>query len=202
MDLLTHPISELFSSEMIIKKSFNGESFSLIQIKEKNVTILMTDGLSEIDMNTTEKTKDKRHIELFFCLPNYWEIDQLEHTEYRWVYSWLSKLKEYIRTKDQWLGDGHTIYCGESHCYLSSDLKLNHLFLIDPILLKDELPPVERNKKKVHFLSVVPIFSDEMDYKQGKGTLKLKRKLLKKGVTEKLDEYRQSSLKNRWTLFR
>lgn len=202
MDLLTHPISELFSSEMIIKKSFNGESFSLIQIKEKNVTVLMTNGLSEIDMNTTEKTKDKRHIELFFCLPNYWEIDQLEHTEYRWVYSWLSKLKEYIRTKEQWLGDGHTIYCGESHCYLSSDLKLNHLFLIDPILLKDELPPVEKNKKKVHFLSVVPIFSDEMDYKQGKGTLKLKRKLLKKGVTEKLDEYRQSALKNRWTLFR
>ena len=69
MDLLTHPISELFSSEMIIKKSFNGESFSLIQIKEKNVTILMTNGLSEIEMNTTEKSKDKRYIELFFF---YW----------------------------------------------------------------------------------------------------------------------------------
>ena len=181
MDLQTHPIFALFSSEMITKKSFNGESFYLIQIKEKNVNVLMTNGLSEIEMNTTEKSKDKRYIELFFCIP---------------------KLKEYIRTKNQWMGDGHTIYCGDSHCYLSSDLKLNHLFVIDPILLENELPPVEKNNKKIHFLSVLPIFGDEMDYKQGKGTLKLKRKLLKQGVTEKLDEYRQSSLKNRWKFYR
>ena len=49
------------------------------------------------------------------------------------------------------MGDGHTIYCGDSHCYLSSDLKLNHLFVIDPILLENELPPVEKNNKKIHF---------------------------------------------------
>ena len=202
MDLQTHPIFALFSSEMITEKSFNGESFYLIQIKEKNVNVLMTNGLSEIEMNTTEKSKDKRYIELFFCIPNYWEIDELEASEYNWVYTWLSKLKEYIKTKNQWIGDGHTIYCGDSHCYLSSDLKLNHLFVIDPILLENELPPVEKNNKKIHFLSVLPIFGDEMDYKQGKGTLKLKRKLLKQGVTEKLDEYRQSSLKNRWKFYR
>ena len=50
----------------------------MIQIKEKNVTVLMTNGLSEIEMNTTEKSKDKRYIELFFCMPNYWEIDELD----------------------------------------------------------------------------------------------------------------------------
>jgi hypothetical protein len=40
-----------------------------------------------------------------------------------------------------------------------------------------------------------------MDYKQGKGTVKLKKKFLIKGITEKLDEYRQTSLKTRWNFF-
>jgi hypothetical protein len=68
--------------------------------------------------------------------------------------------------------------------------------------LEDELTPVQLEDKTIHFWALIPLFGDEMDYKQGKGTVKLKKKFLIKGVTEKLDEFRQSSLKNRWLFFK
>jgi hypothetical protein len=51
-------------------------------------------------------------------------------------------------------------------------------------------------------LAIIPIFPDEMDYKQGKGTFKFLQKLSNQGVTEKLDDYRSTVLKSKWRLRR
>jgi hypothetical protein len=40
-----------------------------------------------------------------------------------------------------------------------------------------------------------------MDYKQGKGTLKLLDKFKHQGVSEKLDDFRSSVLKRHWKFF-
>jgi hypothetical protein len=40
-----------------------------------------------------------------------------------------------------------------------------------------------------------------MDYKQGKGTLKLLKKFDQANVTEKLDEFRKTVLRTRWNFF-
>jgi hypothetical protein len=52
----------------------------------------------------------------------------------------------------------------------------------------------------VQFLAIIPIFPDEMDYKQGKGTLKLMRKFLSNGITEILDDFRGTVLRSKWRL--
>lgn len=85
---------------------------------------------------------------------------------------------------------------------LSDTMKQNHFILINPLLLQEEMSPLEFEDKDVHFLAIVPIFADEMDYKQGKGTLKFLRRLINKGVSEKLDDYRYTTLKSKWRLRR
>jgi hypothetical protein len=81
-------------------------------------------------------------------------------------------------------------------------MRQDHLLISNPIFLEDELTPVELEGKTIYFWALIPLFGDEMDYKQGKGTVKLKKKFLIKGVNEKLDEFRQSCLRNRWLFFK
>ncbi|MNE39269.1 Suppressor of fused protein (SUFU) [compost metagenome] len=55
--------------------------------------------------------------------------------------------------------------------------------------------------KTIHFLSIVPLFGDELDYKMGKGTQKFVRKLIQRNYDEKLDDYRKSILNSRLRFF-
>jgi hypothetical protein len=68
--------------------------------------------------------------------------------------------------------------------------------------LEDDLKPVVLEGKEIYFLGIIPIFEDEMDYKMAKGTYKLIQKMSGKGITELLDDYRMSSLKSKWRIFK
>ena len=70
-----------------------------------------------------------------------------------------------------------------------------------PYFLEKELSPIINEDKAIHFLGIIPIFEDEMDYKMGKGTYKLLQKIEGKGVSELLDDYRMSCLKSKWRFF-
>jgi hypothetical protein len=41
-----------------------------------------------------------------------------------------------------------------------------------------------------------------MDFKLGKGTFKFQRKLAQQNITELLDDYRMTALRNKWRFFR
>lgn len=174
----------------------------LVELKQKAVFVLITNGLSNYKMPVNEKLIGREFNELAFCLPSYWEIENFENERFNWVYTWLEKLSRYVVENNTWFGPGHTIPCGRPFRALSSTMKANHLLLSDPIFLEDELDPLEMEDKLIHFLTIIPIFEDEMDYKQGKGTFKLMTKLKNQGVTEKLDDFRATSLKSKWRLRR
>ena len=174
----------------------------LIELKEKAVSVLITNRLNEYEMQVPEKLKGREFNELVFCLPSYWEIDNIENERFSWVYKWLELLTSYVVDKKTWFGPGHTIPCGNPFRSISTTMKANHFLLSEPIFLEKELEPLQLEKKEVHFLTIIPIFEDEMDYKQGKGTFKLMTKLKNQGVTEKLDDFRATSLKSKWRLRR
>lgn len=162
------------------------------------VTVVMTNGLSNYQMPVPEKWEDRAFNELYFCLPSYWEWEDLDNPNTNWVFDWLQKLAAYVVEKETWFGHGHTMPCGKEMKPLSSTMKQNHFFLSDPMLLIDELAPVSVDDKTIRFLSVIPIFKDEMDYKQHKSTFKFVQKMDNAGITEKLDDFRSSVLKRRW----
>jgi len=80
-------------------------------------------------------------------------------------------------------------------------MKQDHLILLNPLLLEEAMAPIQVGDTEVNFLSIVPIFSDEWDYKQSKGTVKFVRKLINKGVSEKLDDFRTSVLRSKWRIW-
>jgi len=77
-------------------------------------------------------------------------------------------------------------------------MRQNHFFLTHPMLLENELATVQLGEKTIHFLAIVPIFLKEFEFKQSRGTFKFLRKLISKGVSEKLDDFRDSITKSKW----
>jgi hypothetical protein len=172
----------------------------LIDLQEKShISLVMTNGLSDYFMPVPLEEKGKEYNELYFCLPSYWDLSDESNPEMNWVFEWIDRLANYVVENKTWFGHGHTMPCGKEMSSLSKTMKQNHFFLMNPVLLEGELSPVQLGEKQVHFLSIVPIFEDEMDYKQGKGTFKLAQKLRGKGISEKLDDYRFSILRSKWS---
>lgn len=166
------------------------------------VTVLVTNGLSDYRMTVPEKEEGKEYNELYFCLPSYWEWEDRSNPRMNWVFEWIQRLANYVQANGTWFGHGHTMPCGSKMEQISETMKQNHFFLSKPMHLENEMAPVIANSKRIFFLAIIPIFEDEMDYKQGKGTFKFVQKLLNKDVTEKLDDFRKTSLKSKWRLRR
>ncbi|MDX2359438.1 MAG: suppressor of fused domain protein [Crocinitomicaceae bacterium] len=166
------------------------------------VTVIVTNGLSDYRMPVPEKLVGKEHNELYFCLPNYWEWEDAANPNMNWVFPWIQRLAKFVVEKETWFGHGHTMPCGKEELALSNSMQQNHFLLSDPILLEQELAPIDLEDKTIHFLGIIPVFKDEFQYKQSRGTFKLLTKFMNKGVTEKLDDFRYSVNINKWRLKR
>lgn len=205
MTELHHALANRFGAQNVATFSTKEGEIPLLLIKaeiKSPVTLLMTNGLSDYKMSVPEIMAGHEFNELYFCLPSYWDIHDSENTQMNWVYHWIQRLSKYVQEKHSWFGHGHTMPCGKEMKSLSHTMKENHFFLSNPMLLENELVPTEINNKTVRFLSIIPIFEDEMDYKQGKGTFKFIQKLRNQGVSEKLDDYRSTVMKSKWRLMR
>lgn len=165
------------------------------------VTVILTNGLSDYRMPVPDKLKGREYNELCFCLPSYWEWEDLENPNMNWIFPWLQKLSRHVVEKQTWFGHGHTIPNGKDLAPLSPAMRQNHLILSDPVLLENELKPISIGEKEVNFLAIIPIFPDEMDFKQAKGTFKFFVRMSNKGVNELLDDYRTTIMRGKWRIF-
>jgi len=166
------------------------------------VTVIVTNGLRDYKMPVHEKYAGREYNELYFCLPSYWEWEDTENPQMNWVFPWIQRLAKYVVENETWFGHGHTMPCGKKMKPLSNTMKQDHFLLADPMLLEQEMAPIKVDEKEVYFLSIIPIFKKEMEYKEARGTFKLIQKFVNKGVSEKLDDWRSLVTKNKWRLRR
>lgn len=185
-----------------IQSETGAVSLSLINIPERNVQILVTNTLHEYRMPVPEKEAGFEYNELYFCLPSYWEIEERDNPRMNWVFHWIERLTLFVQEKETWFGHGHTMPCGKEEKPLSDTMQQNFFMLSRPMLLEQELRPIEVDGKTVHFLAIIPLFENEFMYKYGKGTRKLTDRMSAKRVDEKLDDFRESVMKSRLQFWR
>lgn len=200
--LHTH-FSNLYSEnaiKVIQEKDENGVGIITVKVNDAiNFTLLMTNGLSDFKMNVDEKSIGKEHIEIYFCLPDYWDLNSENG---KWVVPMLNKLATYVITKNTWFGVGHTVPNGTPAKAFSNTMAQQYLLFDEPNLAKKQLLPLEINADKtIHFLALVPLFKDEFDYKISKGTYKFKNTMADHSLNEMVDDFRQSIRKSKWRLF-
>ena len=205
MTPLHFALIERFGESQIIEVPVQDCETPLLLIhvdSSSSLRILMTNGLSEYKMPVPEKLTGREFNELYFCLPSYWDLEEKDNTNMNWVYTWLQKMAQFVVEKNTWFGPGHTIPSGPDKQPLSSTMKQNNFFLTDPIQLEEEMKPLQLGNCTIHFLAIMPIFQDEMEYKHAGGSFKFLQKLNAVGVTEKLDDFRSTIMRSKWRLFK
>lgn len=165
------------------------------------VTVIMTSNLSEYKMPVSEKWKGREFNEIFFALPAYWELEDKENETLTALFDWIYRLQDFVMSKETWFGPGHSIPCGNPSGPISNLLKQDNFILLNPMFMEDIFQPLSLGNKLVHLLAIVPVFSDELEYKMVKGTHKFVRKFYQKKFDERIDEFRKSMMNSRFKFF-
>ena len=190
----------------ILKKNF--KNFKEIKSKENtfiyfecpqlpDTRVLMTSGLSEFKMNVHEKHLGEEYAELFFLLPVYWNVEDLQVKENEWVFSCLLKIQRHIQNENTWIGNGHTFSMKEMSVPFFKKSTLSHFMVSDPVELNQLLKPIVLEEKTIRFLALIPLYRNEFSFKEARGTFKMEEKLRQYRVTEKMDGYREPVIKSR-----
>ena len=177
-----------------------GVNIPLLQIHlkgQRNAMFICTNGLADKQMSVPVHLTDPNRVELLWCLPDYWDISAEQNPNMNWVFPWMNKLVQHLLSNDTWFGHGHTFQTGP----LSTTMKQEYLMLMNPLLFNREFESVFNGVETIHFLAITPIFKREFEFKQRKGTQSLIKKMEDSGVTEMLDDYRESLLNRKFGLF-
>ena len=177
---------------------------------------LITSGMSDLPMNTVEKRF--QFAELVMCLPTSWPIMQLRDQKVRetsllkdlgrrflpslypdsemwyWPVRCLKTLARLPHEYKTHIGIGHTIpNGGEKAKPYASNTKLCCAFIAPPTpIIPDDFVRLDADNGEIWFLSVVPIYKAEMDFKLKQGAGALLKRLEAAKVSELLDINRQN----------
>jgi hypothetical protein len=196
---LINKLKSLFNTDSIVELKINNEyNFSINWIKatkERPHHIIFTSGLSHLKQIGSEKYPEFESIELYLCLPEYWKV-QDSSSDYQWPIEWLNRIAQVPQKNSTWFGPGDTIPAGNPANSISSKLKQNHFILTEPIKFESELKVINLDSKDIRFLSIVPIFEDELKFKVKNSSKILLEKYKHNKFTEEIDEYRTPVVRN------
>jgi hypothetical protein len=170
----------------------------VLHLPQKQSVVYLTDGLSEKRMDVPEKWQHLQRIELYFCIPDYTLPTVTEETT-PWLLNYLVRIGEYFLHNSTWLGPGHTFTLKKEDAVRARDYQA--LVLLEPIWLREELNVYSTDVASIHFLGLTPLFKREFEQKQQKGYLHLYERLTEAGVSERLDDYRESVFKRKFNFF-
>jgi hypothetical protein len=171
---------------------------------ERDYYTLVTSGMSDRPMSPPEDARDCRHAELVICLPATWPLtqDSFKDEENYWPIRCLKTLARLPHEFDTWLYAAHTVPNGDPAKPFARNTKLCCTLLLKPVLFGDDfLTLIVSSDKTIHFLSLVPLYREEMDFKLKKGLDPLLDRLDKAGVTELLNVSRKNVCKKWLGLF-
>ncbi len=169
---------------------------------ERNYHTLVTSGMS--DRPTAAPEPALSYAEVMICLPPDWPLTQESFQDERnyWPLRWLKLLARLPHECNTWLFASHTVPNSDPPCPFAENTKLCCALLFTPVLFGPEFPKLEVNADKtVHFLSLIPLYREEMEFKMRKGFEPLLERLDAAGVTELLNIERKNMCKKRWGLF-
>ena len=193
VDKIKNTFNTTDSNEVFKNETYNFSIHILKPTRKNPYHIVFTSGLSDFAQNVSDKFPEFKHIELYFCLPDYWKIDN-KSPEHNWPIKWLNRIAEVPQKNNSWFGPGDTLPAGNPPEELSDKLKQNHFILAEPMLFSEELTTVNLNDKSIKFLAIIPIYQKEIDFKLRNSAKVFMSKYQFKNHNELVDNYRETTV--------
>ena len=165
---------------------------------------LVTSGMSDLPMTVPEGRQINPYAELMLNLPGDWKMTQADFEDENWYWpirlvKYLARLPHKYRT---WLGVGHTVPNGDPAEPYAPGTALSGAVVVTPVSVPDAFRRLVINDSKtIDFLVVVPLYSEEMDFKLRKGVGALLDNFNKAGVSDIVDPQRRNVARKRFGIF-
>jgi hypothetical protein len=165
---------------------------------------LVTSGMSDLAMKVPDGVDAPRHLELMVTLPADWRMGEADFRSEAWYWP-LRLLKILARLPhkfDTWLGFGHTMPNGDPEEPYAANTKLSGVMLVPPATVDDGfLRLVIDEHKTIGFLSLVPLYKEEMALKLRDGADALIDRLVAIDVNDIVDPARRNAARKRFGLW-
>jgi hypothetical protein len=157
------------------------------------VRTLVTCGMSDRPMNTPAGKKAPRYIELMVTLPRSWSFDEKAQQDPRW--NWPLRLLRTIanmKSEGEWIGWGETIPNGNPPQPLGPNTRLCGAVIVPSLLVPQDFYELKIAAHSITFLSIMPLYKEELALKEEKGVNHLFETLLDAGIKDFIDPRRKN----------
>jgi len=161
---------EIIVFDEIESPDFHLDVYWIKPDKNRNFTILMTNGVSSLPMKIPEKHFSK-YIELCILLPQNWDLDNnnWKNPQNYWPIELLKSIGRYPSENNTWLGFGHSIPTGTPII----GTNFEYVILLKSKTLPDGFQKIKYYKENIELYTLFPLYLEEQNYKQKNGTNEL-----------------------------
>jgi hypothetical protein len=158
---------------------------------QRNLTRLLTLGMSDWGMKVPAGGEDYQFAELTLALPSDWPLGNaaLKNPETAWPLEWLMKIAQYPKQNDTWLGGKSVIFAsGENLKPLGPGTKMTCWLILDAATDWSSIPRPGGGRIVVY--TMLPIYTAERDFELEHGIVPLLRRFQECDVPFVLDPKR------------
>lgn len=171
---------------------------------ERPFHTLVTSGMSDLPMTMPDGTEAPRYLELMVTLPDYWQLsmEALKDEQWYWPVRQLKFLARFPHKYSTWLGWGHSIPNGDPAEPFADNTALCGILILPSVNVPEAFYTLDIDAEKtITFMSLVPLYEEEMNLKLRKGSDALLERFDREDITDIVAENRKNVGKKRFGLF-
>lgn len=167
---------------------------------------LVTSGMSDLPMTVPDEVDADvpRYMELMVTLPADWPISQdaFEDERNYWPVRLLKGLARLPHEYDTWLGFGHTIPNGHPSEPYAPGVGFDGAIVLPPVTTPEDFAELAlEDGKVISFMTIIPLYPEEMDLKLKKGAEALLDRFHAKNIQDVIEPGRVNVARKRFGLF-
>lgn len=167
---------------------------------------LVTSGMSDLPMTVPPEVDADvpRYMELMVTLPADWPISQdaFEDERNYWPVRLLKGMARLPHEYDTWLGFGHTIPNGHPSEPYAAGVGFDGAIVLPPVTTPEAFAELELDDgKRISFMTLIPLYPEEMDLKLKKGAEALLDRFDAKNIQDVIEPGRVNVAKKRFGFF-
>ncbi|RBP47248.1 suppressor of fused protein SUFU [Roseimicrobium gellanilyticum] len=162
---------------------------------ERPYRVLITSGMSDRPMKVREGGEDFGYVELILAVPDTWPINHASFSDERnyWPIRQLTRAARAPHAHQYDLWYAHTIADGEEPEAFAPDVGFCANIVSVPLLCDEEGCSLKISpEKRIHFLTILPIYREEWQFAMKSGSMALLEKLDEAGVVEVIVKDREN----------
>ena len=171
---------------------------------ERPFHTLVTSGMSDLPMTMPDGTEAPRYLELMVTLPDYWQLsmEAMKDEQWYWPVRQLKFLARFPHKYSTWLGWGHSIPNGDPAEPFADNTGLCGILILPSVNVPEAFYTLDIDAEKtITFMSLVPLYEEEMNLKLRKGSVALLERFDREDITDIVAENRKNVGKKRFGLF-